>query len=38
VPDIEVADIVRDHGEALRRARGLSLQQLKAISAIERCR
>jgi hypothetical protein len=38
VPGIEVADIVRDHGEALRRARGLSLQQLKAISAIERCR
>lgn len=38
MPDIEVADIVRDHGEALRRARGLSLQQLKAISAIERCR
>lgn len=38
MPDIEVADIVRDHGEALRRARGLSLQQLKAMSAIERCR
>ena len=38
MPGIEVADIVRDHGEALRRARGLSLQQLKAISAIERCR
>lgn len=38
MPDIEVADIVRDHGEALRRARGLSLQQLKAIFAIERCR
>lgn len=35
---IEVADIVRDNGAALRRARGLSLQQLKAISAIERCR
>jgi hypothetical protein len=38
VPGIEVADIVRDHGDALRRARGLSLQQLKAICAIERCR
>jgi hypothetical protein len=38
VPGIEVADIVRDHGAALRRARGLSRQQLKAISAIERCR
>jgi hypothetical protein len=38
VPSIEVADIVRDHGAALRRARGLSLPQLKALSAIERCR
>jgi hypothetical protein len=38
VAGIEVADIVRDHGAALRRARGLSLQQLKAICAIERCR
>ncbi len=35
---IEVADIVRDHGEAFRRTRRLSLPQLKAISAIERCR
>ena len=31
---IEVADIVRDHGSALR----VPLQQLKALSAIERCR
>jgi hypothetical protein len=38
VADIEVADIVRDHGEAFRRARKLSLGQLKAMSAIERCR
>lgn len=38
MPGIEVADIVRDHGEALRRTRGLRLGQLKAISAIERCR
>ena len=35
---IEVADIVRDHGEAFRRTRRLSLPQLKALSAIERCR
>ena len=38
MPGIEVADILRDHGEALRRSRRLSLQQLKASSAIERCR
>jgi hypothetical protein len=38
VAGIEVADIVHDHGEALRRARSLSLGQLKAICAIERCR
>lgn len=31
---IEVADIVRDHGASL----SLSLQQCKAVSAIERCR
>ncbi len=36
--DIEVADIVRDHGEAFKRTRKLSLGQLKAMSAIERCR
>lgn len=35
---IEVADIVRDHREALQRTRRLPLQQLKALSAIERCR
>jgi len=38
VAHIEIGDIVRDHGEALRRARRLSLAQLKALSAIERCR
>jgi hypothetical protein len=38
VADIEVADIVRDQGEAFRHARRLPLQQLKAMSAIERCR
>jgi hypothetical protein len=38
VVHIEVADIVRDHGEAFRRTRRLSLPQLKALSAIERCR
>jgi hypothetical protein len=38
MPLIEVADIVRDHGEAFRRTRRLSLGQLKAMSAIERCR
>jgi len=37
-PPIEVADIVRDHGEAFKRTRRLSLAQLKALSAIERCR
>ena len=35
---IEVADIFRDHGPAWRRDRPLSLGQLKAMSAIERCR
>lgn len=35
---IEVADIVRDHGEAFKRTRNLSLGQLKVLSAIERCR
>ena len=39
-PDLEVADIFRDHGDAWRAAnRGhVSLGQLKAMSAIERCR
>ncbi|MEN8377010.1 MAG: IS91 family transposase [Gemmatimonadota bacterium] len=37
---LEVADIFRDHGPAWRRAQAghLSLAQLKAMSAIERCR
>lgn len=37
---LEVADIFRDHGSAWRRAQAghLSLGQLKAMSAIERCR
>ena len=37
---LEVADVFRDHGSAWRRARAghLSLGQLKAMSAIERCR
>ncbi len=34
----EVADIFRDHGPAWRRDRALPLGQLKAMSAIERCR
>ena len=33
-PRFEVGDIVRDHGEAFRRTRRLSLAQLKAMSAI----
>ena len=39
-PDLEVADIFRDHGPSWRRAqRGhLSLSQLKVMSAIEHCR
>src|SRR6516162_2517391 len=39
-PVLEVADILRDHGAAWRHAnRGhVSLEQLKVISAIERCR
>jgi hypothetical protein len=39
-PALEVADIFRDHGPAWRRAHAgrLSLGQLKAMSAIERCR
>lgn len=35
---LEVADIFRDHGARWQRERRLSLQQLKALSAIERCR
>jgi hypothetical protein len=39
-PALEVADIFRDHGPAWRRQQAghLSLGQLKAMSAIERCR
>jgi len=39
-PSLEVADILRAHGEAFRRAHAghLSLGQLKVISAIEACR
>ena len=39
-PALEVADIFRDHGAAWRRANAghVSLGQLKAMSAIERCR
>jgi len=39
-PMLEVADIFRDHGGAWRRANAghISLDQLKVMSAIERCR
>src|SRR6266851_1299323 len=39
-PGLEVADIFRDHGAAWRRANGghVSLDQMKVMSAIERCR
>jgi hypothetical protein len=39
-PTLEVADIFRDHGPAWRQAHAghLSLDQLKVMSAIERCR
>ena len=39
-PSLEVADILRAHGEAFRRAHAghLSLGQLKVMSAIEACR
>ena len=39
-PGLEVADIFREHGAAWRRANAghVSLVQLKAMSAIERCR
>jgi hypothetical protein len=40
LPPLEVADILRQHGEAFRRAHAghLSLGQLKVMSAIEACR
>ncbi len=39
-PSLEVADIFRDHGAAWRRANAghVSLDQLKVMSAVERCR
>ena len=39
-PALEVADIFRDHGAAWRRANAghVSLDQLKVMTAIERCR
>jgi hypothetical protein len=39
-PALEVADIFRDHGPAWRHANAgrVSLDQLKVMSAIERCR
>jgi hypothetical protein len=39
-PAVEVADIFRDHGAAWRRANAghVGLDQLKVMSAIERCR
>jgi hypothetical protein len=39
-PELEVADIFRDHGAAWRRANAghVSLDQMKVMSAIERCR
>ncbi len=39
-PAIEVQEIFREHGPGYRRARAghLSLEQLKPMSAIERCR
>jgi hypothetical protein len=39
-PTLEVADIFRDHGPAWRQANAghVSLDQLKVMSAIERCR
>ena len=39
-PTLEVADILRDHGQAWRQANAghISLGQLKVMSAIERCR
>jgi hypothetical protein len=39
-PELEVADIFRDHGAAWRSANAghVSLDQMKVMSAIERCR
>src|SRR5215470_9828445 len=39
-PELEVADIFRDHGAAWRRANAghVSLDQMKVMSAIENCR
>ncbi len=37
-PSVELADIVRLHGEALRRTRALTPEQHAALRAIERCR
>jgi len=39
-PALEIADIFRDHGAAWRRVNAghVSLDQLKVMSAIERCR
>jgi hypothetical protein len=39
-PELEVADIFRDHGAAWRQANAghVSIGQMKAMSAIERCR
>jgi len=39
-PELEIADIFREHGAAWRRANAghVSLEQLKVMSAIERCR
>jgi Putative transposase/Transposase zinc-binding domain len=37
-PAVELADIVREHGEALRRAHPLSTDQHAVLRAIERCR
>jgi len=38
VSKLEVADIIRSHGSAYRAANKVCLKQLKAMSAIERCR
>jgi hypothetical protein len=37
-PGLEVADIVRAHGRAFERSHALSLEQRRALRAIERCR
>jgi len=38
LPALELADIVREHGEAFRRAHALTPEQHAALRAIERCR